>query len=69
MQQKRGGGRVGENLKRGGVSNIRSFFQLRFSSIEMNQFKCPSPQCLVDQIQGQKPIILVVATDLMPDHI
>ena len=28
---------------------------------------CPSPQCLVDQSQVQKPI-LVVATDQMPDH-
>ena len=28
---------------------------------------CPSPQCLIDQIKGQKPI-LVVATDKMPDH-
>ena len=27
----------------------------------------PSPQCLVDQIQVQKPI-QVVATDQMPDH-
>ena len=29
---------------------------------------CPSPQCLIDQIQVQKPI-LVVATDQMPNHI
>ena len=29
---------------------------------------CPSLQCLVVQIQVQKPI-LVVATDEMPDHI
>ena len=28
---------------------------------------CPSPPCLVDQIQIQKPI-LIVATDQMPDH-
>ena len=28
----------------------------------------PSAQCLVDEIQVQKPI-LVVATDQMPDHI
>ena len=27
----------------------------------------PSPQCLVDQIQVQKPI-LVVTTDQTPDH-
>ena len=29
---------------------------------------CSGPQCLVDQIQVQKPI-LVVATDQMPHHI
>ena len=29
---------------------------------------CPSPQCLVDQSQVQKPI-LFIATDQMPDHI
>ena len=28
---------------------------------------CPSSQCLVDQIQVQKPILIAV-TDLMPDH-
>ena len=28
---------------------------------------CPSPQCLVDQIQVQKPI-QVVATDQIPVH-
>ena len=28
---------------------------------------CPNPQCLVDQIQVQKSII-VVFTDWMPDH-
>ena len=29
---------------------------------------CPSPQCLIDQNQVEKPI-QVVATDQMPDHI
>ena len=29
---------------------------------------CPSPQYLLDQIQGQKSI-LVAATDQMPDYI
>ena len=37
------------------------------TSIEINKsFPCPTPQCLVDQIQVQKPILLV-ATDQMPD--
>ena len=36
--------------------------QLSFSSIEN-----PSPQCLIDQIQVQKPI-QIFATDQMPDH-
>ena len=42
--------------------------QLSFCSIETNK-PLPAPvQCLVDQIQVQKSI-LVVATDHMPDHI
>ena len=42
--------------------------QLSFSSIEINK-PLPAPvQCLVDQIQVQKPI-LVVVTNQMPDHI
>ena len=41
---------------------------LSFSNIEINK-PLPAPvQCLIDQIQVQKPI-LVVATDQMPDHI
>ena len=41
--------------------------QLSFSSIEINK-PLPAPvQFLVDEIQVQKPI-LVVATDQMPDH-
>ena len=41
--------------------------QLRFSRTEINK-QLPAPvQCLVDQIQVHKPI-LVVATDQMPDH-
>ena len=41
--------------------------QLRFSRTEINK-PLPAPvQCLVDQIQVHKPI-LVVATDQMPDH-
>ena len=43
---------------------------LSLSSIEINKPLpvCPSQQCLVDQIQVQKPV-LVVATDQMPGHI
>ena len=41
--------------------------QLSFSSTEINK-PLPAPiQCLVDEIQVQKTI-LVVATDQMPDH-
>ena len=40
--------------------------KLGFSSIEINETSCPSPQCLTDQIQVQKPPLLV-ATDKMPD--
>ena len=49
------------------TSVIRSvkWNQLSFSSIEATS--CASPQCLVDQIHVQKPI-LVAATDQMPDH-
>ena len=39
-----------------------------FSSIEINKPLLVPVQYLVDQIQVQKPI-LVVATDQMPDHI
>ena len=42
--------------------------QLSFPSIEINKPLLTPVQCLVDQIQVQKPI-LVVATDQMPDHI
>ena len=42
--------------------------ELSFSSIEVNKPLPASVQCLVDQIQVQKPI-LVAATDQMPDHI
>ena len=42
---------------------LTEFFQHR----NQQATSCPSPQCLVDQIQVQKPI-LVVATDQMPDH-
>ena len=43
--------------------------ELSFSSTKMNNATfCASPQCLVDQIQVQKPI-LVVVTDKMPDPI
>ena len=38
-----------------------------FSSIEINKPLVAPVQCLVDQIQVQKPIV-VVATDQMPDH-
>ena len=42
--------------------------QLSFSSIEINK-PLPAPvQCLIGQIQVQRPI-LVVATDQMPDRI
>ena len=41
--------------------------QLSFSSIEINK-PLPAPvQCFADQVQVQKPI-LVVATDQMPDY-
>ena len=41
---------------------------LSFSSIEINK-PLPAPvQCLVDQMEVKKPILLVV-TDQMPDHI
>ena len=52
------------------TSDIRSVKQnqLSFSSIEINKpLPAPSQQCLVDQIQVQKPI-LVAATDQMPNH-
>ena len=43
--------------------------QLSFSSIAIKKAtSCPGPQCLIDQIQVQKPI-LFVATDQMLDHI
>ena len=43
--------------------------QLGFSSIQVNKpLPFPSAQCPIDQIQVQKPI-LVVATDKMPDQI
>ena len=41
--------------------------QLSFPSIEINKPLLTPVQCLVDQIQVQKPI-QVVATDRMPDH-
>ena len=42
--------------------------QLSFGNIEINKpLPAPSLQCLVDQIQAQKSI-LVVPTDQMPDH-
>ena len=40
--------------------------KLSIYSIEINK-PLPAPQCLVDQIQVQKTI-LVVATDQMPDR-
>ena len=41
--------------------------QLSFPRRNQQATSCPSPQCLVNQIQNQKPI-LVVAPDQMPDH-
>ena len=41
--------------------------RLSFSSIKINKPLTASAQCLVDQIQVQKPI-LVVATDQMTNH-
>ena len=41
--------------------------KISFSSIKINKPFPASAQCLVDQLQVQKPIV-VVATDQMPDH-
>ena len=43
-----------------------SLNQLRFASTEINKPLSAPVQCLIDQIQVQKPI-QVVATDQMPD--
>ena len=38
-----------------------------FQALKSTSHLLPSQQCLIDQIQGQK-LILVVATDKMPDQ-
>ena len=38
-----------------------------FQALKSTSHLLPSQQCLIDQIQGQK-LILVVATDQMPDQ-
>ena len=52
------------------LSRIGKWNQLSqfFQDWDQQAISCPSPHCLVDQIQVQEPI-LVVATDQMPDHI
>ena len=38
-----------------------------FPTLKQQATSCPNPQCLIDQIQVQKPI-LVVGTNQMPNH-
>ena len=45
------------------LGQLNQFFQ----HLNQQATSCPSPKCLVDQVQFQKTI-LVVATDQMPDH-
>ena len=60
-------GKWGKTCKRGPAWSYDVKDTQNVSCAISQATSCPSRQCFIDQIQVQKPII-VLATDQMPDH-